>query len=163
MDGGGLAPHGRRARVLPEAAGAEPHRDGRGRCGDGGVLGRARQRRGAALECLLLSYNKIGGEECATSATPSRAARRPRSIFFGDNKIGDEGVRHLSDALARGAAALASLNLEKNKIGDEECATWPTPSRARRGARAHGYLDLDGNPASDAAQQAVKDVLKNRK
>ena len=49
------------------------------------------------------------------------------------NKIGDEGLRHLSDALARGAAP------------------------------ALKHLGLGNNPASDAAQQAVQDALKNRK
>ena len=49
------------------------------------------------------------------------------------NKIGDEGMRHLGDALALGAApALKDLR-------------------------------LDRNPASDDAQQAVQDALKNRK
>ena len=42
-------------------------------------------------------------------------------------------MRHLGDALARGAAP------------------------------ALEWLGLGGNPASDAAQQAVQDVLKNRK
>ena len=43
------------------------------------------------------------------------------------------GMRHLGDALARGAAP------------------------------ALKWLGLDRNPASAAAQQAVKDALKNRK
>ena len=50
-----------------------------------------------------------------------------------NNKIGDEGMRHLGDALARGAAPA----LEK--------------------------LNLSMNPASNAAQRAAKDALKNRK
>ena len=49
------------------------------------------------------------------------------------NKIGDEGARHLGDAIARGEAP------------------------------ALKELDLDNNPASDVAKQAVKDALKNRK
>ena len=49
-------------------------------------------------------------------------------LNLSDNKIGDEGLRHLGDALARGAAP----------------ALW--------------QLDLDGNPASAAAQQAVRDA-----
>ena len=60
------------------------------------------------------------------------------SNFYGTsqaakNKIGDEGLRHLGDALARGAAP------------------------------ALKELPLGGNPASDAAQQAVQDALRNRK
>ena len=58
------------------------------------------------------------------------AARQLR--LFG-NKIGDEGLRHLGDALARDAApALKNLNLNQN-------------------------------PASATAQQAVQDALKQRK
>ena len=48
------------------------------------------------------------------------------------NKIGDEGMRHLADALANGAAPA----LEK--------------------------LYFDDIPASDAAQQAVQDALEQR-
>ena len=44
------------------------------------------------------------------------------------NKIGDEGMRHLSDALARGAAPALKT------------------------------LDLIGNPASAAAKQVVRDA-----
>ena len=44
------------------------------------------------------------------------------------NKIGDEGMRHLADALARGAAPALET------------------------------LQLDGNPASHAAQQALRDA-----
>ena len=50
----------------------------------------------------------------------------------------DEGVRHLSGALARGAAPAIK------EVGFDG-------------------LVLRGNPASDAAQRAVKDALKNRK
>ena len=53
-------------------------------------------------------------------------------LYLGGNKIGDEGVRHLSDALTRGAAPALT------------------------------QLSLYGNPASAAAQQAVKDALKQR-
>ena len=53
------------------------------------------------------------------------------------NKIGDEGMRHLGDALARGAApAIKTIGIDGLEI----------------------YL----NPAGDAARQAVEDVLKNR-
>ena len=60
-------------------------------------------------------------------------ARRERLwLSLSGNEIGDEGLRHLSDALARGAAPALT------------------------------YLELDNNPASDAAQQAVQDALKKR-
>ena len=107
---------------------------------DMGAAMRRWRRRGGAL-----------GERRATSPMPSRAALR-----LDDNKIGDEGMRHLGDALARGAApALKTLDLE---IGDEGmrhlsdalaqrrssstrsatrgCATSATPSRAARRPRS---------------------------
>ena len=70
---------------------------------------RPRARRGARARTSAGSHWR----DRATSATPSRAARRPRSRrSTSDNKIGDEGMRHLGDALARGAApALKELNL----------------------------------------------------
>ena len=97
---------------------------GRGRCGDGGVRRRARQRRGARAQGLDLEGNKIGdegmrhlGDALARGAAP---ALKSGLEGLGDNKIGDEGLRHLGDALARGAApALEALWLSNNKIGDE--------------------------------------------
>ena len=79
------------------------------------------------------------------------------------NKIGDEGVRHLGDALARGVApALTTLDLRNNEIGDEGMRHLGD-ALARGAAPALKRLNLYRNPASDAAQQAVKDALKNRK
>ena len=53
------------------------------------------------------------------------------------NQIGDEGVRHLSDALARGAAPALK---QRYNVG----------------------LNLDGNPASDAAHGALRLMAKHR-
>ena len=56
-----------------------------------------------------------------------------KTLNLDGNKIGDEGLRHLGDALARGAApALKELNLR-------------------------------GNPASKAARKEAKDAPKNSK
>ena len=60
------------------------------------------------------------------------ALKAPKTLSLGRNKIGDEGLRHLSDALARGAAP------------------------------ALGRLQLYNNPASEDAQQAVQNALKQR-
>ena len=66
-------------------------------------------------------------------------------------------------ALGSGAApALEELNLEKNKIGDEGVRNLGDAVE-RGAAPALTYLRLNGNPASDAAQQAVQDALENRK
>ena len=53
-----------------------------------------------------------------------------KELYLDGNKIGDEGMRHLREALARGAAPVLK------------------------------DLDVSSNPASDAAQQAVKDAIK---
>ena len=56
-----------------------------------------------------------------------------KTPLLSHNEIGDEGLRHLGDALANGAAPALKV------------------------------LELTGNPACAAAQQAVTDELKNRK
>ena len=61
-------------------------------------------------------------------ATAQGGLKALETLNLSQNKIGDEGVRHLGDALARGAAP------------------------------ALKELYLDGNPASDAAKQAVRDA-----
>ena len=72
-------------------------------------------------------------EECADANDALGAIKALETLSLRFNKIGDEGVRHLGDALARGAApALKELRLR------------------------------DDNPASDAAQQAVEDAIKQR-
>ena len=53
------------------------------------------------------------------------------SRYLGRSKIGDEGMRHLADALARGAAP------------------------------ALEWLIIRGNPASDATRQALRDARPN--
>ena len=76
------------------------------------------------------------------------------------NNIGDEGMRHLGDALANGAApALQTLNLQINKFGDEG-ARHLGDALARGAAPALKTLWLSGNDASDDAKQAVRDALK---
>ena len=118
----------------------------------GDALARARpQGRSRRSRCHdLYAPGKIGDEGLDGAflrTSPTRRddgwgdeeARRERHALAlkaldlnGNNKIGDEGMRHLGDALARGRP------------------------------RSRG-LYLSGNPASDAAKQAVQDALKNRK
>ena len=87
------------------------------------------------LRCSNLGW---GDEEARRLAAALRhahthgALKALETLELIDNEIGDEGMRHLGDALANGAAP------------------------------ALKYLHLFGNPASDAAQQAVKDALENR-
>ena len=85
------------------------------------------------VKYLQLQKNQIGNDGVwqlteMLGALPSLVA-----IYLRDNKIRDEGMRYLSDALARGAAPA----LEE--------------------------IGLSNNPASDAAKQAVKDMLEKRK
>ena len=59
-------------------------------------------------------------------------------------------------------AQLKILALSKNQIGDAGLTSFAEACAS--GAMANlKYLDLDGNPASDAAQQAAKDAVNNRK
>ena len=116
---------------------------GRGRCGDGGVRRRARQRRGArAPDALDLRQNKIGDEGMRhlADALGRGAAPALETLWLNSNKIRDAGMRHLGDALARGAApASKALVLIDNSIGDET-RPWPKPSRAAQGAALDGAL-----------------------
>ena len=67
-------------------------------------------------------------------------------------------MRHLGDALARGAAPkLETLDLHSNKIGDEGMRHLGD-ALARGAAPALKKLDLHVNPASAAAKQAVRDA-----
>ena len=87
------------------------------------------------LRCSNLGWGDEEARRLAAAlehAHAQGALKAFEKLYLSDNEIGDEGVRHLGDALARGAAP----KLKK--------------------------LNLDGNPASAAAQQAVKDALKNR-
>ena len=82
-----------------------------------------------------------------------------------ENKIGDEGMRHLADALARGAApALETLGLNGNVIGDEGMRhLGDALARGAAPALLSHSLNLNENTASDDAQRAVHDALKQRK
>ena len=90
------------------------------------------------LNCIDLGWGDEEARRFAAAlehATAHGALKALEGLSFAMNKIGDEGMRHLGDALARGAVpALQKLALDMN----------------------------DENPASDAAKKAVKDALKNR-
>ncbi len=86
--------------------------------------------------CLYCEERGWGDEEARRlamaleHATAQGALKELRSLELHRNEIGDEGMRHLSDAFARGAV--------------------PTLQS----------VVLGGNPASEEAQQAVQDTLK---
>ena len=67
-----------------------------------------------------INDNKIGDEGLRHLGDAlANGAPALEYLWLQGNKIGDKGVRHLADALARGAAlALRSLDLRKNEIGD---------------------------------------------
>ena len=82
--------------------------------------------------------DEISRTFAAIDADGDGAITKEEPLNLEDNKIGDEGMRHLADALANGAAPTLNELL------------------------LHGSF-LHRNPASDAAKQAVQDALKNRK
>ena len=127
---------------------------------------------GALKNCtqLRLSDNKIGNDGMCSlaDALANGALPQLRSLFLPRNQIGDEGMAALADAIkpvsAGGSGALAQAGyvvLSDNNIGDDGL-------RALSSALAEGALPacracfVDGNPASDEAQQAVKDALASR-
>ena len=97
---------------------------------------------GGALACCpklkKLVLTDMGADDAAMAsffgALGSGAAPALERLSLSDNLIGDEGMRHLADALSRGAA-LEMLNLDFNKIGDEGIDTWPTLSQTARRPR----------------------------
>ena len=119
------------------------------------------------LQELYLNNNEIGddGVKALASAISSGALPQLRSLFLPRNQIGDEGMAALADAIkpvsAGGSGALAQAGyvvLSDNNIGDDGL-------RALSSALAEGALPacracfVDGNPASDEAQQAVQDAI----
>ena len=91
-----------------------------------------------SLRALRLPHNAAGGVGAAALAEALKFNETLEELDLFNNKIADEGMRHLGDALTRGAAPAIK------EVG------W-------------SGLQIDGNPASDAAKQAVQDALKNRK
>ena len=88
------------------------------------------------LDCRGLGWGDEEARRLAAAlehAHAQGALKALERLDLEENKIGDEGLRHLGDALANGAA----------------------PALER--------LNLDRNPASAAAQQAMQDALKNRR
>lgn len=88
---------------------------------------------GGALACCAqlrtLSIWEMGMDDAAIA---NDALQALVTLDLSLNKIGDDGLRHLGDALANGAAPALKTLL------------------------------LSGNAASDAARQAVEDALKLR-
>ena len=82
-----------------------------------------------------------------------------------DNQIGDRGLASLLAEPVEGALpSLRVLHLTNNQITDNGCAT--LASALRGGALPkldELYVYLDGNPASEAAQEAVDAVLNARR
>jgi len=117
------------------------------------------------LEKLSLNNNQIGdaGVDALAKACAGGALAQLEVLWLGNNQIGDAGVKALSQVCARGAlASLTHLYLNGNLIGDagvkslaKACGGGALP-RLRT-------LVLFGNPASEAAQQAAMDAIKNRK
>ena len=85
------------------------------------------------MTTFTLFFREISANSHLADALSRGAAPALESLYLYENKIGDEGLRHLADALARGAAPKVETLL------------------------------LYDNPATNAAQQAVQDALKNRK
>ena len=92
-----------------------------------------------------------------------------QKLYLYNNDIGDAGIEALAKATINGAMAnVTFLDLSVNQIGDNGMAAFaqaikPT-SEGGSGALAQlTWLSLTGNPASQSAQQAAKDAIKNRK
>ena len=128
---------------------------------------------GGALGCCTklrkLSLNEMGVTDAAmgrmwhevVGGSEVRAPDAPalETLSLCGNEIGPEGVRHLAEALARGAApALKKLELARNKIGDEGM---PHLGDAfKRGATPKlEALDLTRNEITDKGLRHIGDAL----
>ena len=117
------------------------------------------------LEWVDLEGNRIGDAGCSAMAEACGRGALPKVDYLdlSNNQIGDAGCAALAaEACSAGVlGSLRTLQLGGNQIGDVGCT-------ALAGACARGALAscksiiLRGNPASQEAQQAVKDALKNR-
>ena len=151
--------------------------------GDEGLrhLGEAVARGAApALEVLDLGFGIAGNPASVAAQQAVQRACKDRWLdgaflvaHFADKKAmgfnqlgwGDEEARRLAAALehahAQGALkALGALNLKNNGIGDEGMRHL-ADALARGAAPALEWLIIRGNPASDAARQALRDARPN--
>ena len=123
----------------------------------------------ADVEMLMCGGLGWGDEEASRLAVALEHASEQgvlkdlTGLDLSNNKIGDEGMRHLADAFTRGAApALKTLNLYANKIGDEGMRPLGD-ALARGGAPALEMIVLVGNSVSGAAQQEFANACKDRR
>ena len=140
--------------------------------GDAGVTAMTNACVGGALANLqtlllgsILGGNNIGDEgmKALADALSRGALASLKRLDLECNHIGDAGITALASACAKGALAqLTKLYLSYNQIGDvgltslaEFCAKGALPKCSKN-------VDLYGNPASEEAQQAVKDTLASR-
>ena len=113
----------------------------------------------AKLEELWLSNNPIGNQGVAALAAPLRKLPALKILTLICCKLDDDGVASLVANLGKDDfRQLERLWLANNKITDAGCATL---SRALDDGvcPALQRLPLVSNPASEAAQQAVRDAL----
>jgi len=110
--------------------------------GGGGVLSR--------LKNLSLSSNRVGGASLAALCSLDRRALPALELLWLDhNRLGDAGLARLAEALSGGGAGGGGAG--GGGAGDAPGALQLLPS-------LEGVY-LEGNPASDAAQQAIHRAL----
>ena len=140
---------GRRARVLhdDELRDAFAHEYGRGRCGDGGVRRRARQRRGARTRLgrrtssskatTSATTRATWATRSATSGAAPRGRGRARALNLQINKFGDEGARRLGDAASLRAARRTRRAAGRSRRSSSNSAKtlWRRRQRQRRERR----------------------------
>ena len=84
-------------------------------------------------------------------------------VDLSENNIGDEGAKALGSALASGALKnVLSVNLARNQIGDAGCTALAEACASGALPALEYAPGLVGNPASDAAKQAVEDAFASR-
>ena len=118
-------------------------------------------RRGAMpkLEGLGVATNPLGNRGVATLAAELRKRPAINGLNFENCNIGDDGVASLVANLGKKEfKALTEIWLDSNEITDKGCAMLISALNGGAVPKLQ-MVDIDGNPASSSADQAVQDAL----
>ena len=127
------------------------------------------------LDDLCIGGNLFGDEGVVALAAPLRKLPALKSLILWGCDFGDEGIAALvTDLETDELQVLSHLNLEENNLSDVGCATLASALEGGKLPRLT-FLELQNcpwilegwgfkqNPASEAATQALLDVVEARR
>ncbi|XP_063190566.1 NACHT, LRR and PYD domains-containing protein 6 isoform X2 [Chroicocephalus ridibundus] len=146
------------AAVLPASPSLTELHLGDNELGDGGVRRLSKGLRDPAcrLQTLRLWRCRLTAASCGALAAVLPARPCLTELHLGDNKLGDGGVRRLSEGLRDPACRLQTLSLWQSRLTGACCAdlcAMLSPSRSLE------FLDLSDNDLGDASVQQLCKAL----